>query len=210
MSPLSRSLLAGAGILLAIGIALVFLAVLFSPAGTGTVSGPGPGPAGTTPAPAPVNTVSRTYTVQPTAPRTTVTEGVPVPVTTVPIRTPAPTTIPRPVDFSLDSGTPVSCGLTCRETVATVTNTGGETAHGVCVELSVHNSDGELIPVNGGDFMSECVGDLAPGASVSRTVQINADCGFLASRCVQKTLILSSLVRSRERVVTFPDSVMGG
>ncbi|MDH7593135.1 MAG: hypothetical protein QHG99_02115 [Methanomicrobiales archaeon] len=71
-----------------------------------------------------------------------------------PTMTPAPTPAlpsavpPEPVSFALRTGTPVSCGLTCRETETTVTNTGDITAHSVCVTLEVFNERGARIFVN--------------------------------------------------------------
>ncbi|MDH7509504.1 MAG: hypothetical protein QHH04_00475 [Methanolinea sp.] len=119
---------------------------------------------------------------------------------------PAPT--PRPVAFTLESGAPAGCGLTCRETTATITNTGDETAHSVCVVLEVFNDAGERIFINGGPSVERCIGDLPGGSLRTETIQINADCGFLATRCIGHTLILKTRVRSLEKIQEFPDIVM--
>ncbi|MCQ8894039.1 MAG: hypothetical protein NQU46_05350 [Methanolinea sp.] len=118
------------------------------------------------------------------------------------------TPAPRPVAFTLDSGTPASCGLTCRETTATIANTGDETAHSVCVILEVFNDAGERIFINAGPSIERCIGDLQGGSLKTETIQVNADCGFLATRCIGHTLILKTRVRSLERTQEFPDILM--
>ncbi|OPX71147.1 MAG: hypothetical protein A4E36_00154 [Methanoregulaceae archaeon PtaB.Bin009] len=122
--------------------------------------------------------------------------------------TPSPSPIPqkRPVEFTLDSGTPVNCGLTCRETTATITNTGDEVAHSVCVVLEVFNENGEQIFINSAPSIERCLGDIGGGESRSETITINADCGFLASKCIGHTLILKARATSLERSQAFPDS----
>ncbi len=156
-------------------------------------------------------------TIPPTPPQTTTTAPMIV-GTTMP--TPAPTTQftasatasppptpqKRPVAFILDSGTPVNCGLTCRETTATITNTGDEIAHSVCVVLEVFNENGERIFVNSAPSIERCLGDIGGGESRSETITINADCGFLASKCIGHTLVLKARATSLERTQAFPDS----
>lgn len=122
--------------------------------------------------------------------------------------TPVPTQVRRPVEFTLDSGTPSSCGLTCRETTATITNTGDETAHSVCVILEVFNEVGERISINSAPSLERCLGDIEGGSSRSEIITINADCGFLAGKCVGHTLILKTRATSVEKSQTFPDSIM--
>jgi len=112
--------------------------------------------------------------------------------------------VSRPVDFSLITGTQTDCGTTCRETVATLKNTGDRTAHNVCVQLTAHNSDGKLIPLNGGDNIHICIGDLGGGQSSSQNIKIDADCGFLFTDCIGKTLTLDTEATSTEKRVTFP------
>jgi len=131
-----------------------------------------------------------------------------VPATTAATRTPLPTPTKKPVDFSLDPGTPVHCGLTCRETTATITNTGDEVAHSVCVILEVFNENGERIFINSAPTIERCLGDLEGGSSRSETILINADCGFLASKCIGHTLILKTRATSLEKTLSFPDSLM--
>lgn len=126
---------------------------------------------------------------------------------TIPV-TVNPTPTPRPVAFTLDSGAPSSCGLTCRETTATIANTGDETAHSVCVILEVYNDAGERIFINSGPSIERCIGDLPGGSLKSETIQINADCGFLATKCIGHTLILKTQVRSLEKTQVFPDIFM--
>lgn len=119
-----------------------------------------------------------------------------------------PTPTLRPVAFTLDSGTPAHCGLTCRETTATIANTGDQTAHSVCVILEVLNDAGERIFINSAPSLERCIGDLPGGSLRSETIQINADCGFLATRCIGHTLILKTRVTSREKTQEFPDILM--
>jgi hypothetical protein len=101
-----------------------------------------------------------------------------------------------------------SCGLTCRQLTATITNTGDTTAHGVCISLRMQNSRGDVIGLNGGDVLSQCIGDLAGGASKSEPVTINADCGLFAVKCLRETLTMETEVVSTERTVRFPDRVI--
>jgi hypothetical protein len=133
----------------------------------------------------------------------------PTPPLTVP-STPAliPAQTIKPVEFSLDPGTPVSCGLTCRETTATIMNTGDEVAHSVCVVLEVFNENGERIYINSGPLLERCLGDITGGSSRSETIRIDADCGFLAGKCLGHTLVLKSRATSLEKTQVFPDSLM--
>lgn len=112
------------------------------------------------------------------------------------------------VDFTLDPGTPENCGLTCRQTTATITNTGNETAHNVCVELSVYNSRGERIFLNNRLTIQRCIGDVASGGSKHEPITINADCGAFATKCIGQTLILKCRVTSDEKTVQFPGRAM--
>lgn len=159
-------------------------------------------------------TPSLTITTRSTAmetPTTSVTETATTTQRTL-LPTTAPTPVPtigkRPVEFTLDSGTPSNCGLTCRETTATITNTGDETAHSVCVVLEVFNEVGERISINSAPSLERCLGDIEGGSSRSETITINADCGFLAGKCVGHTLILKTRATSVEKSQTFPDSIM--
>jgi len=128
--------------------------------------------------------------------------------TTAATATPLPTQPRRPVEFSLVSGATVNCGLTCRETSATITNTGDETAHSVCVVLEVFNDNGERIFINSAPSVKRCLGDIEGGASKSETIIINADCGFLATKCVGHTLVLKTKATSLEKTQQFPDSLI--
>jgi hypothetical protein len=116
----------------------------------------------------------------------------------------------KPADFALDDGTPEICGLTCRQTNATITNTGDETAHKVSVVLTLFNGRGDQIALNDGPDIQRSIGDLAGGQSKSEQITIHADCGFLAFRCAGQTLILKREVRSDEKTVQFPDRVFAG
>jgi len=130
----------------------------------------------------------------------------PVPTAITHAPTLAPTIAQKPVAFTLDAGAPVSCGPTCRETTATITNTGDETAHSVCVVIEVFNDANERIPINAGPSIEKCIGELAGGSSRTEIVQVHADCGFLATRCIGHTLVLKTRITSFERTVQFPDT----
>ena len=112
------------------------------------------------------------------------------------------------VDFSIDAGAQEKCGLTCRQLSPTVTNTGTATAHNVCFTVDLHNSKGELIALNGAPSIKKCIGDMAAGESKSEPLKIEADCGFLASKCVSQTLILKTQATCDETTVQFPDTVI--
>lgn len=129
-----------------------------------------------------------------------------IPTTSPPTPNPTPTPAKRPVEFTLDSGTPAQCGLTCRETTATITNTGDEVAHSVCVLLEVFNENGERIFINSAPSIERCLGDIEGGSSKTETITIEADCGFLASKCIGHTLILRTRATSLEKTQMFPDS----
>jgi len=113
-----------------------------------------------------------------------------------------------PVDFILESGVPASCGLTCRQLDATLTNTGSMTAHNVCISVSMHNSRNEIIKLNGESTLNRCVGDMAGGQTMTEHITINADCGVFASRCIGETLTLQTQAGSDEKTVRFPDQVI--
>jgi hypothetical protein len=118
---------------------------------------------------------------------------------------PAPESTKKPVDFILESGDLVSCGLTCRQLTATITNTGGVRAHNVCISLRMHNSRGDLIGLNGNETLWQCIGDLDAGQKKSEPVTINADCGAFASLCIRETLTLEIGGTSDEATIRFPD-----
>jgi hypothetical protein len=113
-----------------------------------------------------------------------------------------------PVDFILKSGVPASCGLTCRQLDATLTNSGYMTAHHVCIAVSMHNSRNEIITLNGDSTLNRCVGDIAGGQTITEPITINADCGVFATKCIGETLTLQTLVQSDEKTVRFPDQII--
>ncbi len=127
------------------------------------------------------------------------------PVIPKPVRAPVAVSTVKPVDFVIQPGDQEKCGLTCRRLTPSVTNTGNETAHNVCISITLYNSDGELIFLNGESSIKKCIGTIASGESKSEPVVIDADCGFLASKCLQKTLILKTRATSDEATVQFPD-----
>jgi len=114
----------------------------------------------------------------------------------------------KPVDFVIQTGPQEKCGLTCRQLTPSITNTGTDTAHNVCISVVLYNSGGDLITLNGGPSVSKCVGDIASGESRSEPITIEADCGFLASKCVSQTLILKTEAVCDETTVRFPDKTI--
>ena len=126
--------------------------------------------------------------------------------TTVPqaARQPAQDSPQKPVDFVIQPGPEEKCGLTCRQLTPTITNTGNETAHNVCITIVLYNSGGDLISLNGGPSIRQCIGDIASGDSKSEPIEIDADCGFLASKCIRQTLILKTEATCDETTVQFP------
>ncbi len=113
-----------------------------------------------------------------------------------------------PVDFVLQSGEPTSCGLTCRQLNATITNTGFDTAHNVCITIALHNSRNEVINLNGDAFIRRCIGDLAGGEAETESISVNADCGAFATKCIGETLTLQTQISSDEKTAQFPDQVI--
>jgi hypothetical protein len=113
-----------------------------------------------------------------------------------------------PVDFVLQPGEQTRCGLTCRELVAAITNTGYETAHNVCITVALHNSRNEVINLNGDTSIRRCIGDIAGGQEKSEQITINADCGIFASKCIGETLTLRTQVSSDEKTIQFPDQLI--
>jgi hypothetical protein len=110
-----------------------------------------------------------------------------------------------PVDFILQPGVPVSCGLTCRQLDASITNSGYETAHNVCITVGLHNSRNEIIYLNGEPSLNRCIGDMSGGQKKTEPITINADCGAFATKCIGETLTLQTRVTSAEKTVQFPD-----
>lgn len=121
---------------------------------------------------------------------------------------PAPSSTVKPVDFIIDPGPQEKCGLTCRQLTPAITNSGGETAHNVCISITLYNSGGDLISLNGAPSIKKCIGDIARGESKSEPIVIEADCGFLASKCIQQTLVLKTRVTCDEASVQFPDRII--
>jgi len=114
----------------------------------------------------------------------------------------------KPVDFVIEAGPQEKCGLTCRQLNPAITNTGSETAHNVCISLVVHNTGGDLIFLNGAPSVRQCIGNIAGGESKSEPIVIEADCGFLASKCLRQTLILKTEATCDEKTVQFPDQMI--
>jgi hypothetical protein len=117
-------------------------------------------------------------------------------------------TLKIPVDFVLQPGEQTSCGLTCRQLVATITNTGYETAHNVCITVSLHNSRSDVINLNGNPSIRRCIGDIAGGQAKTEPITVNADCGAFATKCIGETLTLQTQVSSDEKTIQFPDQLI--
>jgi Na+-transporting methylmalonyl-CoA/oxaloacetate decarboxylase gamma subunit len=113
-----------------------------------------------------------------------------------------------PVDFILLPGDQISCGLTCRQLDASITNIGYETAHNVCITVGLHNSRNEIISLNGKPALQRCIGDIAGGEKKTESIIINADCGMFATKCIGETLTLKTQVTSVEKTIRFPDQVI--
>ena len=124
-------------------------------------------------------------------------------------QTQTPQKIPAlPVNFVLQPGEITNCGLTCRLLDASITNTGYETAHNVCITVGLHNSRNEIINLNGEPSINRCIGDLAAGQMKTEAISIDADCGTFGTRCIGETLTLQTQVTSGEKTVRFPDQVI--
>jgi hypothetical protein len=124
-------------------------------------------------------------------------------------QTPTKTATPSvPVDFSLQSGTPSSCGLTCRQMDASITNAGYAIAHNVCIDVSMHNSKDVTINLNGEPSLVRCIGDIGAGQTKTEAITINADCGVFATKCIGETLTLKTRITSVEKTVQFPDQLI--
>jgi hypothetical protein len=152
-----------------------------------------------------------------TQPETGVPAGRTSPIPKTPLQTVIPTTsepitvqstTALPVDFSIQTGVPANCGLTCRQLDAALTNAGYKTAHNVCITVSMHNSRNEIINLNGESSLNRCVGDIAGGQTINEPITINADCGSLATLCIGETLTLQTQIVSDEKTVRFPDQVI--
>jgi flagellar basal body-associated protein FliL len=114
----------------------------------------------------------------------------------------------EPVDFTIQTGEPANCGLTCRQMDAMLTNSGDSKAHNVCITVSLHNSRNEIINLNGESSLNRCVGDVAGGQTITEPITINADCGPFATLCIGETLTLQTQVVSDEKTVRFPNQVI--
>ncbi len=114
----------------------------------------------------------------------------------------------KPVDFVIDAGSQEKCGLTCRQLTPSITNTGITTAHNVCISIVLSNTGGDIISLNGEPTFRKCIGNIASGESKSESIVINADCGFLASKCIKQTLILKTKATCDETTVQFPDQII--
>jgi hypothetical protein len=113
-----------------------------------------------------------------------------------------------PVNFIIQSGDPKNCGLTCRQLDASITNTGYETAHSVCIAVALRNSRNEIIYLNGESSINQCIGDISGGQKKTESIMINADCGAFATKCIGETLTLQTQVTSVEKTVRFPDQLI--
>jgi hypothetical protein len=163
---------------------------------------------GTTQSPV-INNFTQPETGLPAARTTSIPQTIPrTPVRTISETVPVKSKAVEPVDFSIQTGVPVSCGLTCRQLDAMLINSGYSTAHNVCITVSMHNSRNEIINLNGELSLNRCIGDVAGGQMITSPITINADCGPFASLCIGETLTLQTLVVSDEKTVRFPDQVI--
>ena len=110
------------------------------------------------------------------------------------------------VYFEIDPGTPTSCGITCRQTMAELTNTGEKDAHNVKVNFDIYNSAGDSVYST-----QEQMGDIPSCQSRCKTITMNIDCGSvltLYSKCRKHMpLVLKVKVIFDEGIQTFPDYV---
>ncbi len=123
-------------------------------------------------------------------------------------RTTAPITTPQNthIHFELNPGNPISCGLTCRQTTATLTNAGDETAHNVKVILNIYSNTGNNIYST-----QKSIGDLAGGQSITKTETINLDCGYFDIKCIgHLPFTLRTEIIFDEGTQTFPDQQFSG
>lgn len=122
----------------------------------------------------------------------------------------SPTTVSpkKQIYFELDPGNPTSCGETCRQTTATLANTGNDTAHNVKVNLNIYNNVGDSVYST-----QDSLGDIQGGQSKRNTVTINADCGSilsLYSKCRDHMpLTLKTDIIFDEGTQNFPDQQFG-
>ncbi len=70
------------------------------------------------------------------------------------------------------------------------------------------NENGEGIYINSEPSLERCLGDIPGGSSWSETIRIEADCGFLAGKCIGHTLFPKSHATSLEKIQLFPDTLM--
>ena len=123
----------------------------------------------------------------------------------------SPTTVlpKKPIYFELNSGSPINCGETCRQTTATLTNTGDYTAHNVKVNLNIYNNIGDSVYST-----QKSLGDIPGGQSKSDTAVINTDCGSilsLYSKCRDHMpLTLKTDIIFDGGTQNFPDQQFGG
>lgn len=110
------------------------------------------------------------------------------------------------VYFKIDTGTPTSCGITCRKIMASLTNAGDADAHNVKVNFDIYNSVGESV-----FSTQEQLGDIQCGKSISRLITMNIDCGrafTLYSKCRKHMpLTLKVKIIFDEGIQIFPDYV---
>jgi hypothetical protein len=108
--------------------------------------------------------------------------------------------------FKITTGTPVSCGIICRQIMTTLTNTGDKNAHNVKVNLYIYNNIEDIVYST-----QEQLGDVKSGQSVSKSIIMNLDCGSvltLYSKCRKHMpLVLKLTVIFDEGIQAFPDYV---
>ncbi len=100
------------------------------------------------------------------------------------------------VDFALETGEPTSCGLTCREVSATLTNTGNADAHDVTATMTIYSGGQKL------QTETHRVGTLPAGEQV--TVRKRISLSFSeANRVRQHGARIVLVVESKEKTETF-------
>lgn len=113
-----------------------------------------------------------------------------------PVRTVAPTPVPKAVHFFLETDDPVPCGTTCRQVTATIHNNGNIDAHNVKVTSTI--TTGGTVIWEG----KESIGTLTPGQiyTTTRTIEV----GYWDALKIKQnggTVTIKTVVTSDEKTI---------
>jgi hypothetical protein len=204
-SPLWRAAIAlGGGAVLVVGLAVgLGIAMTLAPGGASPLATPAPSAtpvAADTATAGPNTTFATPATAVPRTPAQNPGDGTAVQRNETTTAQPLSPTATPGISFDVDLTSVERCGRTCRETTATVTNTGDRTTVNTTLNVRVYADSVDGDPVY---IFREPLGNLTSGASVTRPVRLNFAFREAVTLCQADTVVFLAIITADEGQDTF-------